>query len=69
MKQHLVVNENGKEELKQASGKSMRQIDRYLSGEVTPPANIGYKMALACRCTHKEALALASEEPEATKAS
>lgn len=65
----VIVNADGKAKLRQIAGKSMRQIERYLSGQVIPPARIGYQLAVTCGCTHEEALELAQEPSETKKVS
>ena len=63
---YVTVNGNkGRSQLAIAAERSEQMIDRYIKGQSTPSAQTRYRLALACGCTHEEALGLAQELPEA----
>ena len=55
----------GKAKLSEATNCNMRSVERWLSGKIIPSTQKRYQLALACGCTHQEALELAQEPPEA----
>lgn len=55
----------GKADLCKATNRSMRSVEYWLTGQKVPSAQIRYQLALACGCTHEEALEMAQELPEA----
>lgn len=55
----------GKARLSEATNTNMRSVERWLSGQIVPSAQKRYQLALACGCTHEEALDIAQELPEA----
>ena len=66
MNDYVTVNGmSGKARLCEATNRNMRSVERWLTGDFNPSTQTKYQLALACGCTKKEALALASEEPEA----
>ncbi len=54
---------------KKATGRSSRQVERWLAGENVPSAHSQYLLAMACGLSKQDALALAREGIEAKKAS
>lgn len=66
MNDYVTVNgTTGKASLCKATGRNKRSVERWLTGQNIPPAHIRYQIALACGCTHEEALEIAQELPEA----
>lgn len=65
MKDYVTV--NGKANLCGATGRSLRMIERYLAGHANPSAQVKYKIARQCGCTHKDSLELAQEAPSEAK--
>lgn len=61
--QYLIINgkAKGKAQLSLAIGKSVRMLDRYLSGDSVPSPEIAYNLALAAGCTKDDALEIATE--------
>jgi transcriptional regulator with XRE-family HTH domain len=67
MRNYVTV--KGKADLCKAAGKCERMIDRYLKGETVPSAQVRYRLARQCGCTHEVALKIANEgTSEAKKA-
>lgn len=55
----------GKARLSEATNCNMRSVERWLSGQTVPSTHKRYQLAVACGCTHEEALDMAQELPEA----
>lgn len=64
MREHIAVNGMaGKADLCKAANRGMRSVETWLAGKPVPET-LRYKLALACGCTHEEALELAQEGPQ-----
>lgn len=62
MKEFLVKEgQIGKAKLALAVGRGDRMVDRYLKGQSIPSRNQAYRLALACGCNERDALALAGD--------
>jgi hypothetical protein len=70
MNEYVTVNGmSGKADLCKATNRGMRSVERWLAGQVVPSTQLRYIVAVTIGCTHKEALSMAEEPAEATKAS
>lgn len=58
----------GKADLCKATNRGMRSVERWLTGEIIPSAQVKYQLARQCGCTHEEALELANEGSSGAKA-
>lgn len=67
MNEYVTVNGMaGKARLSEATNRSVRSVETWLTGKSVPSAQIRYQLAVACGCTHEEALELA-QEPQTAK--
>ena len=70
MQDYVAVNGMaGKARMSEATNSNMRSVERWLTGQVVPSTQKRYQLAVVCGCDHKEALSMAEEPIEATKAS
>lgn len=51
----------GRMKLALAAGRGEKMIERYLKGTSAPGSDVVYRIAKACGCSDKDALALASK--------